>query len=69
MVPKARDDMVVVDAGIAGVPPIMDVETALDIVDGGGADRTVMEGGGGAGVAGSGGAGLVVSCHPWPTWT
>ena len=49
MVPKARD-VAVVDAGIAGVPPIMDVETALDIVDGGG----------GAGVAGSGGAGMVV---------
>jgi hypothetical protein len=52
MVPKARD-VAVVDAGIAGVPPIMDVETALDIVDGGGADGTVMDGGGGAGVAGS----------------
>lgn len=60
MVPKARDDIVVVDAGISGVPPIMDVETALDIVDGGGVDGTVMEGGGGAGVAGSGGAGMVV---------
>ena len=59
MVPKARD-VAVVDAGIAGVPPIMDVETALDIVDGGGADGTVMDGGGGAGVAGSGGAGMVV---------
>ena len=29
MVPKARDDMVVVDAGIVGAPPITDGETAL----------------------------------------
>jgi hypothetical protein len=60
MVPKARDDMVVVDAGIAGAPPIMDGETALDIVDGGGTYGTAMEGGGRAGVVGSGGAGMVV---------
>jgi hypothetical protein len=60
MVPKTRDGMVVVDAGIAGVPPIMDVETALDIVDGAGTDGTVMEGAGRAGTAGGGGAGKVV---------
>jgi hypothetical protein len=60
MVPKASDDMVVVDADMADGPPIMDGETVLDIVDGGGADGTVMEGAGRAGTAGGCGAGMVV---------
>ena len=60
MVPKATDDMAVVDAGMADGPPIMDGETVLDIVDGGGTDGTVMEGAGRAGTAGGCGAGMVV---------
>jgi hypothetical protein len=62
MVPRAGDDMVVLDAVVGVVPPIMDAESVLDIIDGGDRDGIVMEGGGGAGVAG------VVGCPDRPRY-
>ncbi len=51
MVPKGVDDIVVVDSVIVAVLPAMDVETVLGS---GGTGVAAMEGGGGAGIAGSG---------------
>jgi hypothetical protein len=56
MVPKAVDDIVVVDGVIAVEPTAMDAETVLGGVDTVG---TVMEGGGRGGGVGRGGAGTV----------
>ncbi len=56
MVPKAIDDIVVVDGVIAVDPTAMDAETVLGGVDTVG---TVMEGGGRGGGIGRGGAGTV----------
>lgn len=56
MVPKAVDDIVVIDGVIAVEPTAMDAETVLGGVDTVG---TVMEGGGRGGGVGRGGAGTV----------
>jgi hypothetical protein len=50
----AVDDIVVVDGIIVAVLPAMDVETVLGSVDGVGTGVAVMEGGGGARIAGGG---------------
>jgi hypothetical protein len=50
----AVDDIVVVDGVVLVVLPAMDMETALGTVDGVGMGVAVMEGGGGAGIAGGG---------------
>jgi hypothetical protein len=55
----AFDDIVVADGVIVAVLPAMDVETVLGPVDGVGTGVAVMEGGGGAGIAGVGGTGMV----------
>jgi hypothetical protein len=55
----AVDEIVVVDDIIVAVLPAMDVETMLVAVDGVGTGVAVMEGGGGAGIAGAGGTGMV----------
>jgi hypothetical protein len=60
MVPNGVDDISEVDGAIAVVPPAIGVETVLGTVDGVvGTGGTVMDGGGRAGVAGGGGAGMV----------
>jgi hypothetical protein len=60
MVPNGVDDIVVVDGVIVVAPLVTDAEATLGAVDGVGTVGTVIEGRGRAGIAGSGGAGIVV---------